>query len=120
MLYQRVPKAYHKYIDVFSKHQSNKLPEHGIHDCKIKLTGENNIGYRPLYRQSLEELEATKKYIEEYLVKGYIKRVYSSFTSLILFARKKNRGLRLYINYRRLNKIIKKDRYPLLLIEETL
>jgi hypothetical protein len=50
MLYQRVLKAYHKYINVFSKYQSNKLLEHGIHDYKIKLTGENNIGYRLLYR----------------------------------------------------------------------
>jgi len=37
---------------------------------------------------------------------------------LILFVPKKNRKLRLYINYRQLNSITKKDRYLLLLISE--
>jgi len=37
---------------------------------------------------------------------------------LILFIPKKNRKLRLYINYRQLNSITKKDRYPLPLINK--
>jgi len=39
---------------------------------------------------------------------------------LILIARKGDGGLRLYINFRCLNVITKKDRYLLLLINETL
>src|SRR5712664_3254402 len=38
----------------------------------------------------------------------------------ILFARKPNGGLRFCCDYRALNKITKKDRYPLPLIQETL
>jgi len=37
---------------------------------------------------------------------------------LILFILKKNGKLRLYINYRQLNSITKKDKYPLPLISE--
>ena len=39
---------------------------------------------------------------------------------LILFALKKDRSLRFCIDYRKLNTLTKKDRYPLPLIEETL
>ena len=40
--------------------------------------------------------------------------------ALILFVPKKDGGLRLYINYRGLNKVTIKNRYLLLLIRETL
>ena len=40
--------------------------------------------------------------------------------SLILFVRKLNGGLRFYIDYKKLNGMIKKDKYPLSLINETL
>jgi len=38
----------------------------------------------------------------------------------ILFVKKPNRGLRFYINYRKLNNITRKDHYPLPLLNETL
>ena len=37
---------------------------------------------------------------------------------LVLFIPKKNGKLKIYINYRQLNSIIKKNQYPLLLISE--
>jgi len=40
--------------------------------------------------------------------------------ALILFILKKDGGLRLYIDYRRLNKVTIKNRHPLPLIRETL
>jgi hypothetical protein len=44
----------------------------------------------------------------------------SSARVSVLFSFKKNGSLRLYINYRGLNKITIKDRYPLFFINETL
>jgi hypothetical protein len=38
----------------------------------------------------------------------------------MLFVRKQSGGLRFYVNYRALNEITKKDRYPLPLIYKTL
>jgi len=42
------------------------------------------------------------------------------FASPILFIKKPNRGLRFYIDYRKLNNITRKDRYPLPLLNKTL
>ena len=61
-----------------------------------------------------------KKYIEENLPRGFIEPSQSPFASPVLFIKKPNGGLRFYINYRKLNAITKKDRYPLPLIDETL
>jgi hypothetical protein len=56
----------------------------------------------------------------ENLQKGFIKHSSAPFASPILFVKKPSRGLRFYIDYRRLNNITKKDRYPLPLLDETL
>jgi len=54
------------------------------------------------------------------LAKGFITPSLFKYALPILFIRKQNGGLRLYINYRGLNEIMKKDRYPLPLINETI
>ena len=69
---------------------------------------------------SQEELAAAKAYLEENLSKGFITASTAPFASPVLFARKPNGGLRFCVDYRKLNAITKKDRYPLPLIEETL
>ena len=66
-----------------------------------------------------EELIAIKEYLLENLHKGFIILSNTPFASLILFVSMPNRGLRFYIDYRKLNSIIKKDQYPLPLIDET-
>ena len=43
------------------------------------------------------------------LDKGFIRVSSSPATALVLFAKKPSRGLRIYINYRALNAITKKD-----------
>jgi len=57
--------------------------------------------------------------VRDNLAKGFITPSSFKYVSPILFIRKQNGGLRLYINYRGLNEITKKDRYLLLLINET-
>jgi hypothetical protein len=42
------------------------------------------------------------------------------FAAPILFAQKANGGLRFYVDYRKLNAMTHKDRYPLPLLDETL
>ena len=54
------------------------------------------------------------------LRKKWIRPFISLIGALILFILKKDKGLRLYINYYSLNKIIIKNRYPLPLINKTL
>ena len=69
---------------------------------------------------SRDELLVLRKTLTELLDKGFI-RVSSSPASVpVLFVRKPRGGLRFCVDYRRLNQITKKDRYPLPLIYETL
>ena len=66
------------------------------------------------------KLEQVKKYLDEYLKKGFIVPSKAPFASLVLFVEKPNGGLRFYIDYRRLNQITKRNRYLIPLIDEVL
>jgi hypothetical protein len=61
-----------------------------------------------------------KKYIDEELAKGTIEASNSPCASPVLIVRKPNGGLRVCMDYRALNAITVKDRYPIPLIKETL
>jgi hypothetical protein len=67
-----------------------------------------------------EELAAVKKYINENLAKGFIRLSTAEISSSVLLVKKPSRGLRFYVNYRGLNNIIIKNRYPIPLIREIL
>ena len=73
-----------------------------------------------LYKISLEELDAIKQYLDFYLAKVFIQTCLVSYSSLVFFVKKLERGIRFYVDYRRLNTITKKDRYLISLIKETL
>jgi hypothetical protein len=76
--------------------------------------------FRPLYNLSAKELIALREYLDQALKNGWIKQSVSEAGAPILFVPKKDGSLRLYIDYRGLNTITKKNRHPLLLISETL
>jgi hypothetical protein len=59
-----------------------------------------------------------KRYIEENLAKGFIRKSKSLAGYPVLFTPKKDGTLRMCIDYRKLNAIIKKNCYPLLNIQE--
>ena len=67
-----------------------------------------------------EELKVVKKYLVKNLDKGFIEPSQAPFTAPILFVKKPDGLLRFYIDYRKLNLLIKKDRYLLPLIDKTL
>lgn len=118
MISRDLPKAYRGYEDVFSKRESNKLPPHRSYDHNIELEAPLPSQFSPLYRQSTQELEATKEYIVENLQKGFIAPSTSGFASPVLFVKKPNGSLRFCVDYRKLNHITKKDPYPLPRMDE--
>jgi hypothetical protein len=61
-----------------------------------------------------------RKELISLLDKGFIRASNSPAASPVLFAKKQGGGLRLCVDYRALNALTKKDRYPLPLIQETL
>ena len=69
---------------------------------------------------SLAELQAVKQYLLDNLNKGFITPSQAPYASPVLFVKKPNGGLQFCIDYRKLNAITRKDRYPLPLIDETL
>ena len=69
---------------------------------------------------SRDELLILRKTLTDLFDKGFIRVSNSLVTAPILFIKKLKRGLRFCIDYKRLNRVIKKDRYPLPLIYETL
>ncbi|GME31604.1 hypothetical protein GTA08_BOTSDO14299, partial [Neofusicoccum parvum] len=74
--------------------------------------------YKPIYSLSEKEIEALRDYIEKNLERGYIRPSTSSAGYPILFVPKKNSKLRLCVDYRQLNDITIKNRYPLPRIDE--
>ena len=63
-------------------------------------------------RMASVELQKLKVQIQELLGKGFIRPSTSPWSILVLFA-KKDKTLRLCIDYRQLNKVTIKNRYPL-------
>jgi hypothetical protein len=62
------------------------------------------------------ELQSLGDYLTENLAKGFIRHSKSPTSAPILFVKKKDGSFRLCVDYRGLNKISKKNRYPLPLI----
>ncbi len=66
------------------------------------------------------KLQKIKKYLEENLKKKFITLSKASFASSILFVEKKDDSLRFCVNYWKLNALIKRNHYSILLINEVL
>jgi hypothetical protein len=64
------------------------------------------------------ELAILKEYIDKNLKKGYIKESTLSAKALVLFVPKKDRKLRLVVDYKGLNNVTIKDRYSTLLLNK--
>jgi len=74
----------------------------------------------PLYNMSTKELQTLREYIDDALGKGWIQYSTSPARAPTLFVLKKDGSLRLYVDYRALNKQTIKNRCPLPLINKTL
>src|SRR5579871_4420920 len=77
------------------------------------------IKTRP-YSLALKELEFLQKELDHFKNLGIIKKYESPWAAPILFIKKKNSELHLVVDYCKLNKVTRKDAYPLLRIDELL
>jgi len=66
------------------------------------------------------KLLETKKYLKKNLKKNFISFSSIFFAFLVLFVAKSNEELRFYVDYRKLNALIRRNRYSISLIEKTL
>ena len=95
--------------------ESMELPPHrGENDFHIELDPPNaKPVWRPLRHLSPQENEELRKQIKELLEKGWIRHSKSPWGATVVFAPKKDGGIRVCMDYRGLNKVTKKDRTPL-------
>ncbi|SPC67464.1 uncharacterized protein UHOD_11753 [Ustilago sp. UG-2017b] len=115
-----IPPEYHQYLDVFSRVRADKLPPHRTYDHHIPLEEGKSPPFGPIYSLSEHELKTLRGYLEENLAKGFVSPSDSPAASPILFVKKKDGSLRLCVDYRGLNQITIRNRYPLPLIDELL
>ncbi len=114
-----IPSCYAPFSDVFCPRRAAQLPPHRPLDCAIDLISGEPVPRGKIYPLSLPEQKAMEEYIEEALKQGYIVSSISPAASSFFFVAKKDGGLRPCIDYRQLNKITVKFRYPLPLVPAT-
>ena len=73
---------------------------------------------RAPYRMAPLELRELKTQLQELLEQGFVSPSVSPWGALVLFVRKKDGSLRLCIDYRMLNQVTVKNRYPLPRIDD--
>ena len=116
----RVPKVYWEFLPLFGKSEAKALPPHRKIDHQIPLKTDQQPPWKPLYGMSESELSALRDFLKDNLEKGFIQSSSSPARAPVLFVKKKDGSLRLCVDYRGLNEITIKNRYPLPLIKETL
>ena len=94
-------------------------PERNVQH-KLELIPRAEPVNRPPYRLSFTEEAEVRRQLEEYLKLGQIQSSFSPFASLVIFKRKKDNTFRLCIDFRELNNITVKHRYPMALIDDLL
>ena len=112
-----------KYVDfedVASEINTGILAPHEAHDHDIVLEPGTSPPHQPIYNLSEHELKVLWEYIETVLNKGWIQPSTSPVGAPIIFVPKKDGSLWLCVDYCRLNSIIVKNCYSLLLVSEIL
>lgn len=114
---QRIAKLIKEFHDVFADLPAGLPPKRDIGHT-IPLTPDATPQFRPIYRLSPVESEELRKHIATLLEQGFIEPSNSPWGAPILFVAKKDGTLRLCVDYRALNKVTQKDRYPLPRIDD--
>nr|GEX36062.1 hypothetical protein [Tanacetum cinerariifolium] len=96
------------------------LPPNRVIEHEIQLVADSNLPNIVMYRNSLLENTKIKCQVEELIMAGVIKPSSSPRGSPIILVPKKDGGWRMCIDYRALNKITIKNRYPLPRIDDLL
>jgi len=115
-----IPERFYKWIKVFSKKQSERMPTRKVWDHAIEM----KEGFVPrkekVYLLSREEREEVRAFIREQLRKGYIQLSKSPQTASVFFVGKKDGKKRIVQDYQYLNEWTIKNNYLLPLISDIL
>ncbi|GBG92602.1 hypothetical protein CBR_g56390 [Chara braunii] len=114
----RVVRLLDEFADIFES-PTGVVPDRPIsHEIILKAGAVPPKGC--IYRMSEEELEVLRAQLDDLLAKGWICPSSSPYGAPVLFVRKKNKDLRLCIDYRKLNAQTVKNAGPLPRIDDLL
>jgi hypothetical protein len=105
------------YPDVFTKVYSGLPPDREI-EFSIDLAPCTKPIHKAPYRMAPAELKELKEQLQELIDRGFICPSVSPWGAPVLFVKKKDRSMRLCIDYRELNRVTIKNKYPLPRIDD--
>ncbi|KAJ0524657.1 putative nucleotidyltransferase, Ribonuclease H [Helianthus annuus] len=105
------------YSDVFPEELPGLPPDREVEFTIDLIPGAEPISKAP-YRMAPLELKELKEQLQELVERGFIRPSVSPWGAPVLFVKKKDGSMRLCIDYRELNKITIRNRYPLLRIDD--
>ncbi len=116
---EMVPEHYHSFHDLFSKENFDELLERKPWDHAIELipNAKSTLDCK-VYLLNRNEQEQLDAFLDENLDSGHIHPSKSPFASPFFFVKKKDGTLQPVQDYRKLNEMTIKNRYPLPLISE--
>ncbi|GKE52511.1 putative reverse transcriptase domain-containing protein, partial [Tanacetum coccineum] len=103
--------------ELFPKDLPRLLPPRQV-EFRIDLIPDAAPVARVPYRLSPSEMKELSKQLQELSEKGFIRPSSSSWGARVLFVKKKDGSFRICIDYRELNKLTIKNRYPLPRIDD--
>ena len=106
--------------DIFCNELPPGLPPQRSVDFEIDLEPGKKPPSLPTFRLSFQEQEELKKQLSELVKKGFVRPSKSPFGAPVLFVKKKDGSMRMCVDYRRLNQITIKNKFPLPRIDELL
>ena len=113
-----IPGWAQEFSDVFSKESFDSLPERRTWDHAIELVPDSKPTNCKVYPISPLEQKELDAFIEEGLATGRIRPSKSPMASPVFFIKKKDGSLRFVQDYRALNAMTIKNRYPIPLIND--
>jgi hypothetical protein len=108
-----------EFPDVFPEELTELPPDRDV-EFVIELTPRAGPVAKSPYRMSSDELDELKKQLKKLLEQGFVRPSASPWGSPVLFVEKKDGTKRMCIDYRTLNSMTIKNKYPLPRIEDLL
>jgi hypothetical protein len=105
------------FLDVFPEELPGMPPYRKVEFVIDLLPGTTLTSKRP-YEMFVEELKELKKQVMELQEVGYFRPSSSPWGATVLFVQKKNGSQRMCVDYRSLNDVTVKNKYPLPRIED--
>ena len=109
-----------EYKDVFPEDLPMGLPPERAIEYSIETMSNTKCISKPPYRLSHKEAAKVEKQLADYVSRGFIRPSSLPWASPILLVKKKDGTMRMCVEYRAINAVTIKNKYPLPWVDELL